>query len=586
MFLPRAPSPTRNTPPPVQSLQGNQPTSPILMLPSRHDSPPKDCLALTWRTEKEKVSPSKAITPVGAQISPGATSMYQQSRAVVFDSPSGHRTICLQNTLCYTLPPNAPKGSPFSPSLSFGSPDKTKHGPDGSPSPRKHGATQSLPAGSESPRDGRGKETRASPGTKTSQMRNLSGGSRSPQDQGDSRRSAGSPDTQVRQRHHPKGRKDLQLPRDGPSRLGRNLAGSDRYQGILEQDHPEETVSRGFLASCYCYVIPLFLLVLLFGVLLVWFFGAPSSLASMFASSSLCPSINITDVRHELEKGLIGQPVASHLILDALRGGKFQDGSKPLVMFFHGSSGVGKTHTANIITESVLKRPERDSCIHLFSSDVFMREERERSKEMFIDAIEDWLNGSKEGKPDTCCFSFFIFDDLRDDTPPDLTQALGQALSRINSKYPSQSKTGTEIFIIITRTGSKAILEFLVANMRRRHTRNSLATQQPNWQEPWRHLIANLNKQDSFQAWLPPEDYVRIPFLPLERYHIKQCAKRRLEHKNMTATEERLEWVADQLTYYPEDWPIFSSSGCKKVAGKVDLLHKDSPRTFEFKKPF
>ncbi|XP_022085134.1 torsin-2A-like [Acanthaster planci] len=580
MFLPRAPSPSRTTPPPVQPLECNLPPPPVLMLPSGHDSPPKDCLALTWPFVNEKVSPtsSQAIMPVGAVSSSGAPGLYQQSRAVVFDSPSGHRTVCLQNTLCYTLPPNSPKGSPFAPSVISGSPDKSKQGTGRLSSSTKHGDSY----GGESPHKGR--ERKASPGVKMS-MRSLTDGRGSPLNQTDGG-NYGRPDSHtLRQRHLPKERTDPQLPREGTSRPGRSLGSSDPYQGILEQDHPHEITSRGFLASCACSLLRLIPLVLLIGLIVFWWFGTPKILISMFASSSVCPNVNITYVKGELQKGLIGQPAALNLIISALSSNMFQSRHN-LIMFFHGSSGVGKTHTANIITESVLKGTERDSCIHLFSSDVFLLRQKEQSKEMFVHTIEDWVRGKENVEPNSCCVSFFIFDELQDDTPNDLTQALGQVLSGINTSFPSQLKKGTRVFIIMTMIGSQAISEFLITNMRRGHDRHSLTTQTSSWQEPWKHLTATLDKLDTFRNWLHPDNYVRIPFLPLEKFHIKQCARRRLECKNISPSEERLEWVSDQLTYFPDDWPVFSSSGCKKVAGKVDLVHKDEIPIFNFRKPF
>ena len=40
----------------------------------------------------------------------------------------------------------------------------------------------------------------------------------------------------------------------------------------------------------------------------------------------------------------------------------------------------------------------------------------------------------------------------------------------------------------------------------------------------------------------------------------------------MVWSEEEVEGVADQLTYWPQDIGLFSTSGCKKVSQKVDLL--------------
>ena len=70
---------------------------------------------------------------------------------------------------------------------------------------------------------------------------------------------------------------------------------------------------------------------------------------------------------------------------------------------------------------------------------------------------------------------------------------------------------------------------------------------------------------------------VFVPFLPLERRHVKTCIRNELNRKYVsdTWTEEMVDDIADQLTYWPADLKLFSTSGCKRVAQKVDLLLED-----------
>ena len=63
-----------------------------------------------------------------------------------------------------------------------------------------------------------------------------------------------------------------------------------------------------------------------------------------------------------------------------------------------------------------------------------------------------------------------------------------------------------------------------------------------------------------------------IPFLPLERSHIKMCAKADLEQKGHPVTELILNSIADELIYFPDDLKVFSLSGCKKISSKVDYI--------------
>jgi len=63
-----------------------------------------------------------------------------------------------------------------------------------------------------------------------------------------------------------------------------------------------------------------------------------------------------------------------------------------------------------------------------------------------------------------------------------------------------------------------------------------------------------------------------IPFLPMERKHVKLCIEDDLRYKNHQVTEDIVNKVADVLPYYPPEAKLFARSGCKWVSQKVDLM--------------
>lgn len=63
-----------------------------------------------------------------------------------------------------------------------------------------------------------------------------------------------------------------------------------------------------------------------------------------------------------------------------------------------------------------------------------------------------------------------------------------------------------------------------------------------------------------------------IPFMPLERSHVKMCAEADLKQKGHPVTDSILNKVADELLYFPDDLKAFSMSGCKKISSKVDYV--------------
>ena len=66
-----------------------------------------------------------------------------------------------------------------------------------------------------------------------------------------------------------------------------------------------------------------------------------------------------------------------------------------------------------------------------------------------------------------------------------------------------------------------------------------------------------------------------VPFLPMERKHVKMCIRDDLKQKGFPVSEEIISKVADELQYFPNDRKLFSKSGCKRVSQKVDLVMED-----------
>ena len=62
-----------------------------------------------------------------------------------------------------------------------------------------------------------------------------------------------------------------------------------------------------------------------------------------------------------------------------------------------------------------------------------------------------------------------------------------------------------------------------------------------------------------------------VPFLPLERAHVKMCIRNNATPKHITLNEQEMNAIADELEYFPPDAQVLSSSGCKRVDEKVNL---------------
>ena len=70
---------------------------------------------------------------------------------------------------------------------------------------------------------------------------------------------------------------------------------------------------------------------------------------------------------------------------------------------------------------------------------------------------------------------------------------------------------------------------------------------------------------------------VFVPFLPLERAHVRLCVYDDLRNKGYPIKEKFVDDVLEEMSFFPpkvfgDDDVQFSETGCKRVMDKVDLL--------------
>ena len=54
---------------------------------------------------------------------------------------------------------------------------------------------------------------------------------------------------------------------------------------------------------------------------------------------------------------------------------------------------------------------------------------------------------------------------------------------------------------------------------------------------------------------------VYVPFLPLERQHVRRCVIKEAKDRNLTMTEEDIMGIVDSLSYWPSDTKLYSTTG-------------------------
>ena len=358
---------------------------------------------------------------------------------------------------------------------------------------------------------------------------------------------------------------------------------SDRgqYKGILEQDHPEEPTNRGrgTICSYLCTLITLLLFLLLI-ILLIWIlvpFGDP------VLKIGMAPTDAITVLKSDINRHTFGQHLANKLVVSALRGILIGNYIEPVVLSFHGGSGVGKTHMVDIVAKHFQDHHNTASCSQTFISDLHIPLSDALSVPEYQQLIQNWMN-NQISTHKSCEPLFLVFDELRADAPTELATALSNVLLEIKMRHKASQSL---VVIIMSDIGMHDINTYMTglwdSGTPRANTTldevllliqnaalflDSQSQESGGETESWPYR----SKRGPFTTLLSLIDST-IPFLPLERAHVKLCIMHDVLTKGARILEEDLTWVADQLTYFPASSQVFSVSGCKKVSEKVDLLH-------------
>ncbi|XP_018113988.1 torsin-1A isoform X2 [Xenopus laevis] len=270
---------------------------------------------------------------------------------------------------------------------------------------------------------------------------------------------------------------------------------------------------------------------------------------------------NLTGLQWDLGRRLHGQHVAEDLILTYLE--RFlQDGEpqKPLALSFHGWTGTGKNLAARIIAENLYEDGQRSRCIRVFIPQLHF------PHLSHIEAYKVQLENQIREVSSRCPQPLFVFDEA-DKIPKGLLSSILPFLSPVK---PSQSQS---IFIFLS-IGSNAInelaLNFWAAGRQRKEiTADDL-------ERPLRTAIKENQGDIPLTQQLMEEGLIdgMVPFLPLERAHVKLCARDSFVARGLPYTEKELEMVAQQLLFVPKEHELFSAQGCKLVAQRISFMER------------
>ncbi|RWS27248.1 hypothetical protein B4U80_00325 [Leptotrombidium deliense] len=271
----------------------------------------------------------------------------------------------------------------------------------------------------------------------------------------------------------------------------------------------------------------------------------------------------------DMRKQLHGQPLVRRLVLKAVRSHwKDEQPVKPLVLSFHGWTGSGKNFVSDIIAERLFKKGKESRFVHRISGPERFPDEKLAS------VYKQQLMGIVSGNVSSCGRQLFIIDEV-DKIPPGVIDGIKPFLDYKDQVNGVDYRKA--IFIFLSNTGGKDITRVTYDFWKKGKSRDEITLKdiEPLMNSGAFNEMGGLQHSNLIRNNLI--DYF-IPFLPLEREHVKLCIRDYIVNKfgeSRFVDENILEKIADEMEYFPPDLKLYSKSGCKKVHTKVSLIIDD-----------
>ncbi|XP_075688273.1 torsin-3A [Rhinoderma darwinii] len=268
---------------------------------------------------------------------------------------------------------------------------------------------------------------------------------------------------------------------------------------------------------------------------------------------------NLTGLQWDLDRRVHGQHLAVRQIITSLERFLKEDRiKKTLALSFHGWTGTGKNLAARIIAENLFWDGQRSLCTRVFIPQLHF------PHLSHVDAYKVQLRKQIQAVSSHCAQPLFVFDEA-DKLPAALLQSLFPLLN------PEETQDTRSIFIFLSGVGASTINEVVLNFWRAGRHREEITLD--DLDRPLRVAIHQSKDQSlTHQLWLNDLIDEFVPFLPLERGHVKLCIRDAIEARGLTYRESALESVLEELLFVPKEEKIFSAQGCKQVAQRINFM--------------
>ena len=231
-------------------------------------------------------------------------------------------------------------------------------------------------------------------------------------------------------------------------------------------------------------------------------------------------------------------------------------------MSFHGWTGSGKNFVSNIIAEHLYKKGSDSKYVHkIISSHAFPIEQ---NLETYKVQLKTWIIGNVS----RCGRSLFIIDEM-DKMPSGLADVLKPFIDYHDQVDGVDFRKS--IFIFLSNTAGKVINDEMLSHWRAGKKREEVSLKQMD-----KLLnVATYNLEGGlWKSKLTDHHLIDffVPFLPMERKHVKMCVEAEMKKQRKPIRKDVVDMIANELDYFPNKEQLFSTSGCKKVEKRVQVL--------------
>ncbi|XP_074650311.1 torsin-1A-like [Tubulanus polymorphus] len=276
---------------------------------------------------------------------------------------------------------------------------------------------------------------------------------------------------------------------------------------------------------------------------------------------------NITGLSRSLNTRLHGQHLVIGATLKAVKAHvNNPDPKKALTLSFHGWTGGGKNYVSRMIADHLYVKGMQSRYVHLFISTLHFPHKSE------LETYKDQLRGWIKGNVSICPQQLFIFDEV-DKMHESLIDTISSYLDyhkEINGVNYRKS-----IFLFLSNTAGNDISNAAFSHWQDGGKREDISFKK---MEEIITLNSYNEKGGLWHSSLISKNLINafIPFLPLERIHVKMCIKDDLLSKgHRHPSEELISSIADEMHYFPKEVKLYSTSGCKRVTEKVDYVMEE-----------